>query len=158
MPCEHIHKEKEYGITWRTAFKAELIAFADKTHRRLIESDSGFPENEDPFQFLHKIIKKDVLDAATFDAQSQADFLCMMIDNLEHLEQCIFQIKALLKEPDHLIFSDVKTAALERVRAEQFRISPNRPQTVDANQADASAAANMWMIIFTFRIELPLTK
>ena len=24
MPCEHIQKEKEYGIPWRSAFKAEL--------------------------------------------------------------------------------------------------------------------------------------
>ena len=67
MPCEHIQKEKEYGITWRTAFKEELVGFADKTHRRVIGDSTGFPENEDPFLFLHKVIKKDVIDAATFD-------------------------------------------------------------------------------------------
>lgn len=27
MPIEHIQKEKEYGIPWRSAFKAELLEF-----------------------------------------------------------------------------------------------------------------------------------
>ena len=107
MPCEHIQKEKEYGIPWRTAFKRELFAFADSTYKRLV-GEEGFPETEDPFLFFHKIVKKDALDAATFDAMSQADFISMMTENLELLEKCLFQIKALLKEPDFLIFEEVK--------------------------------------------------
>ena len=63
--------------------------------------------NEHHFE-LHKIVKKDALDAATFDAMSQADFISMMTENLELLEKCLFQIKALLKEPDFLIFEEVK--------------------------------------------------
>jgi len=69
MPCEHIQKEKEYGIPWRTAFKKELQAFTDSMCKRLVGEES-FPETEDPFLFYHKIIKKDTLDAATFDAMS----------------------------------------------------------------------------------------
>ena len=67
MPCEHVQKEKMYGIPWRTAFKRELLAFADSTFKRLVGED-GFPETEDPFMFFHRIIKKDTLDAATFDS------------------------------------------------------------------------------------------
>ena len=58
--------------------------------------------------FFHRVVKKDALDAATFDAVSQADFMCMLLDNLEALEQWIYQIKALLKEPDYHIFEDLK--------------------------------------------------
>lgn len=66
MHCEYIQKEKEYGITWRSAFKAEMFKFADATFKRTI-GDQGFGESEDPFLFFHKIVKKDALDAATFD-------------------------------------------------------------------------------------------
>ena len=103
MPCEHKQKEKEYGIPWRSAFKKELYEFADSTHKRLV-GEEGFPETEDPFVFFHKIVKKDALDAATFDAMSQADFLSMMTENLELLEKCLYQIKAMLKEPNFAIF------------------------------------------------------
>ena len=36
MPCEHIQKEKEYGIPWRSAFKAELYAIAEHTYRKMV--------------------------------------------------------------------------------------------------------------------------
>jgi len=117
MPCEHIQKEKEYGIPWRSAFKKELLSFADSTHKRLVD-ENGFPEMEDPFLFFHKIIKKDAIDAATFDAMSQADFLSMMTENLELLEKSLYQIKAMLKEPDFLLFEDVKAKTLEVLRTE----------------------------------------
>ena len=66
MPCEHIQKEKEYGIRWRSAFKAELYAIAEQTYRKMV-SDADFPANEDPWMFFHRVVKKDALDAATFD-------------------------------------------------------------------------------------------
>lgn len=49
---------------------------------------------------LHKIIKKDCIDAATFDVRTQADLLSMLIDNLDMLEKVIYQVKAMLKEPN----------------------------------------------------------
>ena len=58
--------------------------------------------------FFHRVVKKDALDAATFDSVSQADLMCMLLENLEVLEQWIYQIKALLKEPDFHIFEDLK--------------------------------------------------
>ena len=86
MPCEHIQKEKEYGILWRSAFKKELEFMIDALAKRTVTSD-GFEEDyEDPFVLLHKIVKKDAIDAATFDAMSQADLLSMLNDNLELLE------------------------------------------------------------------------
>ena len=70
MPCEHIQKEKEYGIPWRSAFKAELEQMIDALAKRTISAD-GFDEDlEDPFELLHKIVKKDAIDAATFDAMT----------------------------------------------------------------------------------------
>ena len=55
-------------------------------------------------------MKKETLDAATFDAKSQADFMCMMMENLEHIEMCVYTIKALMKEPDFALFEDLKTS------------------------------------------------
>ena len=40
---------------------------------------------------------------------SQADFLSMMTENLELLEKCLYQVKALLKEPNFATFEEVKT-------------------------------------------------
>ena len=34
--------------------------------------------------------------------------MCMLLENLEVLEQWVYQIKALLKEPDFHIFEDLK--------------------------------------------------
>ena len=64
MPSEHIQKEKEYGITWRSAFKKELAALVTALSEKL---GSGDVEQGDPFEVLHRIIKKDCIDAATFD-------------------------------------------------------------------------------------------
>ena len=69
--------------------------------------------DDEPFVFFHKVVKKDALDAATFYAQSQADFMCMLLDNLETVEQWIYQIKAMLKEPDYHLFEDLKKTTLE---------------------------------------------
>ena len=43
MPIEHIQKEKEYGIAWRTCFKQEVLTLAQETHSKLLgESAGGF--------------------------------------------------------------------------------------------------------------------
>ena len=126
LPIEHIQKEKEYGIPWRTAFKREAMILASETHTNLIGEERGSfnPESEDPFMFFHKIAKKDALDAATFDATSQADFMCMMIENLELVEKSVYVLKALMKEPDFLIFADLKNQTVERVCESQAVMNP----------------------------------
>ena len=96
-------------------------------------SEDGFPETEDAFLFFHRVVKKDALDAATFDAISQAGLMCMMIENLELLEKVIYQIKAMLKEPDFNLFKDVKDAAILRIRASQLEMNPKRPNTPELN-------------------------
>ena len=78
--------------------------------------EDGFPETDDAFRFFHAVVKKDALDAATFDAMSQADFIAMMIENLELLEKSLYQIKAMLKEPDYLLFDEVKRNVMDTVR------------------------------------------
>lgn len=39
MPSEHIQKEKEYGITWRTAFKKELAALVSSLTEKLTSGE-----------------------------------------------------------------------------------------------------------------------
>lgn len=36
IPCEHIQKEKEYGIIWRSAFKAELQTLINDVAKKLM--------------------------------------------------------------------------------------------------------------------------
>lgn len=112
------------------------MTFADQSYKRLV-SDDGFPETEDPFVFFHKIIKKDALDAATFDGLTQADFIAMMIENLELTEKCLYQLKAMLKEPDFLAFDEAKAACLDSLRVEQTKMNPTRPNTAKMNAAIA---------------------
>ena len=113
MPSEHIQKEKEYGITWRTAFKKELNSLVGVISQKLISADGHI--QEDPFEVLHKIVKKDCIDAATFDVRTQADLLSMLIDNLDMLERVIYQIKAMLKEPHCENFVTLKLQIVERL-------------------------------------------
>ena len=79
---------------------------------------------DDPFMFFHKLVKKDALDAATFDQFSQADFMSMMMENLEILEQWVYQVKAMLKEPDFSLFEDLKEQTLQNVLTEQLKMNP----------------------------------
>ena len=60
-----------------------------------------------------------MLDAATYDHQSQADFLSMTVENLEMIENKIYVLKALLKEPDFIVFEEVKAATAEQLRVTQ---------------------------------------
>ena len=69
MPVEHIQKEREYGVVWRTAFKKEMKELIDTMVKRCVSSD-GFSKEEDGFYLLHKVIKADAIDAATFDEMS----------------------------------------------------------------------------------------
>ena len=71
---------------------------ANNIYKKVI-GEEQFPETEDPFLFYHRIVKKDALDAATFDAMSQAGYMSMMIENLELLEKCLYAIKSIIKEP-----------------------------------------------------------
>jgi hypothetical protein len=78
MKHEHIQKEKEYGITWRSNFKIELQRVATDLHKRVI-ADEEEEMDEDPFAVLHKIVRQDTIDASTFDSRCQADLLHMLV-------------------------------------------------------------------------------
>lgn len=71
----------------------------------------------DSFETLYKVVKKDCIDAATFDLRTQADLLCMMEENLFSLELTIAQIKSCLKEPMPENFEERKKLAVERLRS-----------------------------------------
>ena len=61
----------------------------------------------------------------------------MMIENLELTEKVLYQLKAMLKEPDFLIFDEVKATCLETLRVEQQKMNPTRPNTAAMNAAIA---------------------
>ena len=81
----------------------------------MIDESGSFPSDEDPFIFLHQIIKKNALEAAAFDALSQADFMSMHLKSLELFENSLYSVKAMLREIDFDYFEDAKARALERL-------------------------------------------
>ena len=70
-----------------------------------------------------------MIDAATFDTRTQAEYLALMIDQLEMLEKCVFQIKALLKQPNFHEFEVTKKTKLNLLREEQSKANNERPNT-----------------------------
>jgi len=69
MKHEHIQKEKEYGIPWRSAFKVELYEISGALHARTMSESEVEEMDEDPFVVMHKIVRQDSVDAATFDSR-----------------------------------------------------------------------------------------
>ena len=124
MPVEHIQKEKEYGIPWRSAFKKELYASADELYKLMIDQNGNFPTDEDPFIFFYQVIKKDAIEAAAFDNLSQADFMSMLLKNLELFERILFTVKSMLREQDFDLFEVAKGKTLERLHAQQVKMNP----------------------------------
>ena len=130
MPAEHIQKEREYGIIWRTAFKRELKELTDAMVQRCVSQSDGFTDKYDnEFHVLHTVIKTDAIDAATFDEMSQADLIHMLVENLEVLEKTTFTIQALLKEPEPCNFDEVKELILSKIKVEQKENNPLRQDT-----------------------------
>ena len=68
MPSEHIQKEKEYGIPWRSAFKKQMQDLVAVVAKKLLSAEED--PSAEPFEVLHKIVKKDCVDGATFDSRT----------------------------------------------------------------------------------------
>ena len=74
MPVEHIQKEKEYGVVWRSAFKEEIRTLLKEEPEGTLDEHEKFDYNtEDPFVFIHKIIKKNVSNASNIAARLAPD-------------------------------------------------------------------------------------
>ena len=50
--------------------------------------------------------------------------MCQMMENLEHLEMCVYTIKALMKEPDFALFEDLKSSTSAKVLETQAIMNP----------------------------------
>lgn len=90
----------------------------------MINQDESFPKEEDSFIFFHQVIKKDALEAAAFDNLSQADFISMLMRNLELFENILYQVKAMLREPNFNNFEQAKRITLERLEIQQAKMNP----------------------------------
>ena len=124
MPNEHIQKEKEYGIPWRSAFKKQIFAHADQIYKKLVDPNGQFPEDEDPFTFYQQMIQKEALEANSFASLSQADFIVMMVRNLETFENSLYQVKAMLREENFKLFDQVQQETLQRLKIQQVKMNP----------------------------------
>ena len=67
LDVEHRHKEKEYGIKWRSAFKVELEKQFDALVMKYGNPLEGQPTwNGDHLEVIQAIIEKDFKDVLTF--------------------------------------------------------------------------------------------
>ena len=125
MKHEHIQKEKEYGITWRSAFKVELNRISTDLHSRVIAEDDAEDMEDDPFMVLHKIVRQDTIDASTFDSRCQADLLHMLVPQLELMELGIYTLKKLLKTPDFGQFADTIASVRATLKESHLAFNPD---------------------------------
>jgi hypothetical protein len=124
MKHEHIQKEKEYGIPWRSAFKVELYEISQALHARTMSESEAEEMDEDPFVVMHKIVRQDSVDAATFDSRCQADLLFMLVNQLEFLEIGVYTIKKMLKESDLTLFNDIKKLVRGALKKTHLEFNP----------------------------------
>ena len=101
LDVEHRHKEKEYGIKWRAAFKAEL----EKVCNQLTEKYGNPIENKKSWDgdfkvVIKAIIEKDFKDIQTFAGGNQYELMEMLNENIAMYEKCISQLRTQIKDPE----------------------------------------------------------
>ena len=99
LEVEHRHKEKEYGIKWRTAFKEEL----DKSYEELVgkygnplEQKKSWDGNQ--IEVIKAIVEKDFKDIQTFAGGNQFDLIAMLDENLTTYEKSSQYLMKILKD------------------------------------------------------------
>lgn len=97
--------------------------------------------DEDPFLSLHKIIRQDSLDAATFDSQCQADLLYMLVNQLEYLEIGVYVLKKLLKTPDFSQFDGTKLEVRFALKKTHLLFNPDSENYKNDDDLEAKADA-----------------
>ena len=78
LDVEHRHKEKEYGVSWRTEFKFELSQYYDE----IINHKGGNPFDQPgskfkgtKFDVIALIVEKDYTDSMRFYKNGQLEML-----------------------------------------------------------------------------------
>ena len=101
LSVEHRHKEKEYGIKWRTTFKIELEKEYDKLVMKFGNPIEGSPTwDGDQFEVIAAIVEKDFRDVQTFYGGKQHDLLDMLSANLIAYEETCAHLRGYLKRPE----------------------------------------------------------
>ena len=101
LSVEHRHKEKEYGIKWRSTFKLELEKEYDKLVMKFgnpLEDSQNW--DGDQFEVIAAIVEKDFKDVQTFYGGKQHDLLDMLSNNLTAFEESIAHLRGYLKRPE----------------------------------------------------------
>ena len=111
MPCEHIQKEKEFGIRWRTAFKKGVGEIIEGDFEAL-QHELYVAEIEDPFVYMHRIIKKGVEEASELCLLSETLKMWEQSEKLCTMETTLYLTKAILKCRDPDDFDNVKEETL----------------------------------------------
>jgi hypothetical protein len=108
LQSEHDLKEKEYGIPWRSAYKAAIIAaVAELEHKKLVTEKST--NTEQSFEIINRVagfVKQEVDRLA--GVKGQIEQINKLVTQYEVFQRNIIYLKKLLKEPNPAKFEDVK--------------------------------------------------
>lgn len=103
---EHRIKEKEYGIKWRTAYKAELKEEAMMLRGKFGEH-LGDQEFEDFNHVISELVLKDFTDVQKMKSDNDFGLMVMLDTNICQYEISLTYLRKILKTPDlHEILGD----------------------------------------------------
>ena len=102
LGVEHRHKEKEYGLKWRAAFKIQLQKETDKLVKKYGNPLQGHsPEEEpEPLEIIEAIVTKDYKDMETFRYGKQWELIELLKDNLDVYNKSCTYLRGILKDPE----------------------------------------------------------
>jgi hypothetical protein len=84
------------------------MQIAGEIFLRTVGEDGNEEMDDDPWVVLHKVVRQDTVDAATFDSRCQADLLFMLVSQLEFMEIGVYTLKKMLKQSDFSLFAEIK--------------------------------------------------
>ena len=100
LSVEHRHKEKEYGIKWREAYKLELKKEEEELRRKFGQFLDEGTDLTDPNHIIAAIVTKDWKDVRTFTKAGQFDLILLMCDNLNAYEVSLNYLRSILKDKE----------------------------------------------------------
>ena len=114
LECEHDQKVKEYGISWRTAFKAEIAHAVEELKQRVYHESVENMHNESLFKIILTVIQHYYEEVLEHSSHCRADMVLFLQENFRCIENHVAFLKKILKEPEISKFKAHKNSVFIR--------------------------------------------
>ena len=105
LKSEHDLKEKEYGIPWRSAYKAVIIQIVYDLEKNKLVNERA-QTSEQAFDIITRVATYVVSEVET--KQKAQDVVTKLNTQYNLLEKNVIYLKKLLKEPEPSKFDEIK--------------------------------------------------